>query len=118
MTNFEHIKAMSVDELAKILDTILESDICLASNADVICEECLFSKFCELSQGEAKNWLNREKTKIRTKTFTINFKHGPITVQAFNKEEARILAQAEVIKRGWDYTIIEEDNSNEIYDQA
>lgn len=38
--------------------------------------------------------------------YTFNFKGGPITVRAFNYEQAKILAQAEAIKRGWDYTII------------
>ena len=37
--------------------------------------------------------------------FTFKFKGGPITVWALNKKEAQILAQAEEIKRGWDYTI-------------
>ena len=43
---------------------------------------------------------------MKTTPFTFNFKGGPITVLAFHKEEAKILAQAEAIKRGWDYTII------------
>lgn len=37
--------------------------------------------------------------------YTFNFKGGQITVWAFNDIEGRILAQAEAIKRGWDYTI-------------
>lgn len=37
--------------------------------------------------------------------FTFNFKGGQITVRALNKTEAKILAQAEAIKRGWDYEI-------------
>ena len=37
--------------------------------------------------------------------YTFNFKGGQITVWAFNVIEGRILAQAEAIKRGWDYTI-------------
>ena len=37
--------------------------------------------------------------------YTFNFKGGKISVMAFNKIEGRILAQAEAIKRGWDYTI-------------
>jgi hypothetical protein len=43
---------------------------------------------------------------MRKKKFTFNFKGGPITVWAFNETEAKILAQAEAIKRAWDYTII------------
>lgn len=41
--------------------------------------------------------------------FTFHFKGGPITVRAFNEKEAKILAQAEAINRGWDYTIINEE---------
>ena len=63
MTNFERIKTMSVDELAEILDNILENDICLIPNSFTWCTECKFSKFCDLSQGEAKKWLNEEETK-------------------------------------------------------
>jgi hypothetical protein len=40
--------------------------------------------------------------------YTFNFKGGPITVWAMNLEEAKILAQAEVISKGWDFKIIEE----------
>lgn len=63
MTNFERIKAMSIDELAEILDNILENDICLIPHSFTWCSECRFSKFCDLSQGEAKKWLNEEETK-------------------------------------------------------
>jgi hypothetical protein len=38
--------------------------------------------------------------------YTFYFKAGPITVWAFNDTEAKILAQAEAIKNGWDYTIL------------
>lgn len=37
--------------------------------------------------------------------YTFNFKGDKISVMAFNKIEGRILAQAEAIKRGLDYTI-------------
>lgn len=63
MTNFERIKAMNIDELAEILDNILENDICLIPHSFTLCSECRFSKFCDLSQGEAKKWLNEEETK-------------------------------------------------------
>ena len=43
---------------------------------------------------------------MKTTPFTFNFKCGPITVRAFNEKEAKILAQAEAIRRGWDYTIL------------
>lgn len=39
------------------------------------------------------------------KSFTFHFKGGDITVRAFNYDEAKILAQAEAIKKGWDYTL-------------
>jgi hypothetical protein len=38
--------------------------------------------------------------------YTFKFKGGPITVYALGYEQAKILAQAEAIKRGWDYTIL------------
>lgn len=44
--------------------------------------------------------------------FTFNFKGGPITVRAFNEKEARILAQAKAINKGWDYEIIEPNNKH------
>ena len=45
--------------------------------------------------------------------FTIMFKGGNIEVRAFNYTEAKILAQAEAIKRGWDYTIIDKKSEGE-----
>ena len=38
--------------------------------------------------------------------FSIKFLGGTIDVWAFNYEQASILAQAEAIKRGWNYQII------------
>ncbi len=38
--------------------------------------------------------------------YTFKFKGGEITVWALDKEQAKILAQAEAIKRCWDYTIL------------
>ena len=38
--------------------------------------------------------------------YAYTFKGGKITVRAMNSETAKILAQAEAIKRGWDYKII------------
>ena len=43
---------------------------------------------------------------MKLTTFTFNFKGGQITVRAFNENEAKILAQAEAIKRAWDYTVL------------
>lgn len=43
---------------------------------------------------------------MKNKKFTFYFKRGPITVWAFTEENAKILAQAEAIKQGWDPTII------------
>lgn len=37
--------------------------------------------------------------------YIFNFKGGPITVWAMNLEEAKICAQAEAIRNGWDYHI-------------
>ena len=43
---------------------------------------------------------------MKLTSFTFNFRGGPITVLAFSREQAKILAQAEAINRGWDYTIM------------
>ena len=37
--------------------------------------------------------------------YTFHFKGGPITVSALNYEEAKILAKAEAIKKGWNYRL-------------
>jgi hypothetical protein len=38
--------------------------------------------------------------------YTFTFKGGIIHVRAFGDEQAKILAQAEAIKKGWDYTVL------------
>lgn len=43
---------------------------------------------------------------MKERQFKFWFKGGPITVWAFNEEDARILARAEAIKKGWDSTLI------------
>lgn len=43
---------------------------------------------------------------MKHRKFTFYFKGGPITVWAFTEENAKILAQAEAIKKGWDSTLI------------
>ena len=43
---------------------------------------------------------------MKKREYTFNFKMGPITVWALGYEEAKILAQASAITRGWDYEIL------------
>ena len=43
---------------------------------------------------------------MKQREFTFWFKGGSITVWAFTEANAKILAQAEAIKQGWDPTII------------
>lgn len=43
---------------------------------------------------------------MKLTTYTFKFLGGEISVRAFNKKEAEILAKAEAIKKGWDYTIL------------
>lgn len=43
---------------------------------------------------------------MKHRMFIFRFKGGKITVYAFTETDARILAQAEAIKNGWDHTII------------
>lgn len=45
---------------------------------------------------------------MKPRRFSFYFSGGFIEVRAFSLEKARILAQAEAIKRRWDYTILEE----------
>jgi len=42
---------------------------------------------------------------------TFTFKGGNIPVWTFNHNEAKILVQAEAIKNGWNYTIIDKINN-------
>ena len=44
---------------------------------------------------------------MKKRKFTFNFKGGEIEVSAMGYEQAKILAKAEAIRRGWDYKIIE-----------
>ena len=43
---------------------------------------------------------------MNKRSFKFYFKGGPIIVWAFNYEDAKILAKAEAIKKGWDSTLI------------
>jgi hypothetical protein len=42
----------------------------------------------------------------RTREYKFRFKNGYITVNAKSEKDAKILAQAEAIKRDWDYEIL------------
>lgn len=42
----------------------------------------------------------------RTRKYKFRFNGGYITVEAESEEEAKILAQAEAIKKGWNYEIL------------
>lgn len=42
----------------------------------------------------------------RKRSYTFRFDGGRITVEAYNEEEAKILAQAQAIEKGWDYEIL------------
>ena len=43
---------------------------------------------------------------MKKSKYTFQFKGGAISVWAFGKEQAEILAKAEAIKNGWDYTVL------------
>lgn len=61
MTNFERIKAMSIDELTEIFEAIAENDVCLM-NGHQWCSECKFAKFCDVQAGDVREWLESEVT--------------------------------------------------------
>ena len=42
---------------------------------------------------------------MKKKKFKVFFASGDVIVSAFNEKEAKILAQAQAIKNGWDYTV-------------
>lgn len=52
---------------------------------------------------------------MKPEHYTFEFKAGEITVSAMNYEQAKILAQAEAIKNGWDYKIIDCDSLPSTY---
>ena len=43
---------------------------------------------------------------FKKKDYSFRFENGTITVSAFNEKEAKILAKAEAIKRGWRYGLL------------
>jgi hypothetical protein len=51
---------------------------------------------------------------MKPKKYTFTFMGGKITTSALTYEAAEILAKAEAINRGWDYTIISE-NKEKVY---
>jgi hypothetical protein len=42
----------------------------------------------------------------RKRSYTFRFDGGKIAVEAYNEEEAKILAQAKAIEKGWSYEIL------------
>ena len=59
MTNFERIKAMSVEEMADILAIFLEGDSCI--NPKSICCDCKVRELCSLTKrADAVEWLESE----------------------------------------------------------
>jgi hypothetical protein len=62
MTNFERIKAMSIDEFSEIFEAIAENDVCLMSGHQW-CDTCKFAKFCDVPAGDVKKWLESEVSK-------------------------------------------------------
>ena len=51
---------------------------------------------------------------MKQRKFKFYFKGGPITVWAFTEENAKILAQAEAIKQGWDPTVLSKSEADEM----
>lgn len=57
-TNADRIRAMSDEELAKIIEITIEDDICLyPSNGH--CPSCIFSELCDIERGDALSWLRQ-----------------------------------------------------------
>lgn len=43
---------------------------------------------------------------MKYRTYKFRFKDGTIKVRFIGYNSAKVLAQAEAIKRGWDYTVL------------
>lgn len=60
MTNFERIKAMTIEEMAIYLAIIARSDNCIDSRA-MGCDDCIFNEICKLrSKKDCVKWLESE----------------------------------------------------------
>jgi hypothetical protein len=51
---------------------------------------------------------------MKKELYVVYFKGGEISATAWSETEATILAQAEAIKRGWDYTVVKILNKSKI----
>jgi nicotinate-nucleotide pyrophosphorylase len=49
---------------------------------------------------------NLKSFQLNINSYTFRFNGGKITVEAYNEEEAKILAQAKAIEKGWSYEIL------------
>ena len=59
MTNADHIRSMTDEELVEALWNIVGAEACLNLTA-VACKECRFYELCDITSKEGiRNWLNR-----------------------------------------------------------
>lgn len=58
MTNYERIKAMSVDEMVELLDEI--TDACADIGGGYHCERCPIGKVCHCTCCDVRRWLESE----------------------------------------------------------
>ena len=60
MTNADRIRAMSDEELAKVLNAFTAYfEECNRSTSDVECEDCELYELCCLGEGKALEWLKQ-----------------------------------------------------------
>lgn len=60
MTNADRIRAMSDEELAKVLNAFTEYfEECNRSLSDVECKDCELYQLCCLGEGNALEWLKQ-----------------------------------------------------------
>lgn len=60
VTNADHIRAMSDEELAKVLNAFTAYfEECNRSIEEVGCEGCELNELCELHEGKALDWLQQ-----------------------------------------------------------
>ena len=60
ITNADHIRAMSDEELAKVLNAFTAYfDECNRGIADIDCHDCELCELCSLGEGKAIKWLKQ-----------------------------------------------------------
>ena len=58
ITNADHIRSMSDEELARAIKIFAEADVCMNPEC-ASCDDCLLASFCVIAPGEELDWLKQ-----------------------------------------------------------